>query len=95
MTRDHLLLKNLLAIACLCSVAAQQLAVTVDYVIVGGGPAGFVLAEQLSRNPDINVTLVEAGTDGGDASGINGNSQIRKQMSGNSQLMQTQYPAIL
>ena len=44
---------------------------TVDYVIVGGGPAGFVLAEQLSRDPQISVVLLEAGPDGTDAPTIN------------------------
>ena len=34
-----------------------------DYVIVGGGPAGFVLAEQLSRNAKKSVILLEAGPD--------------------------------
>ncbi|KFA54262.1 hypothetical protein S40293_07815 [Stachybotrys chartarum IBT 40293] len=34
---------------------------TYDYVIVGGGPAGFVVAEYLSRNPRVSVTLFEAG----------------------------------
>ena len=34
-----------------------------DYIVVGGGPAGFVLAEQLSQNPDISVLLLEAGLD--------------------------------
>ena len=32
-----------------------------DYVIVGGGAAGCLLAERLSRNPDCQVTLLEAG----------------------------------
>ncbi|KAL8747112.1 MAG: hypothetical protein Q9190_000975 [Brigantiaea leucoxantha] len=32
-----------------------------DYVIIGGGPAGFVLAEQLSRNANTTVVLLEAG----------------------------------
>lgn len=34
-----------------------------DYVIVGGGPAGFVLANQLSENCGISVLLLEAGLD--------------------------------
>lgn len=33
------------------------------YLIVGGGPAGYVVAEQLSQNPQVNVTLLEAGPD--------------------------------
>jgi choline dehydrogenase-like flavoprotein len=32
-----------------------------DYVIIGGGTAGCLLAERLSRNPNISVTLLEAG----------------------------------
>lgn len=43
----------------------------VDYVIVGAGPAGFVLAEQLSQDPGINVVLLEAGPDGTHAKSIN------------------------
>ncbi|KAL1861554.1 hypothetical protein Daus18300_008817 [Diaporthe australafricana] len=33
----------------------------VDYVVIGGGPAGFVVAEQLSRNSSATVMLLEAG----------------------------------
>jgi len=34
-----------------------------DYLIVGGGSAGCVLANRLSSNPDLRVALIEAGAD--------------------------------
>lgn len=34
---------------------------TFDYVIVGGGAAGCVLAARLTENPDISVCLLESG----------------------------------
>ncbi|KUL82488.1 hypothetical protein ZTR_10191 [Talaromyces verruculosus] len=34
-----------------------------DYVVVGGGPAGLVLVEQLTRHPQVSVLLLEAGPD--------------------------------
>ncbi|QIW99252.1 hypothetical protein AMS68_004770 [Peltaster fructicola] len=43
----------------------------VDYVIIGGGPAGFVLVEAISRNASKTVVLLEAGPDGINDTGIN------------------------
>src|SRR5688572_11783662 len=36
---------------------------TFDYVIVGGGSAGCLLANRLSENPNITVALIEQGPD--------------------------------
>lgn len=43
-----------------------------NYVLVGAGPAGFVLAEHLTRNPDVNVVLLEAGANGDDTADVYG-----------------------
>ena len=42
-----------------------------DYVIVGGGPAGLVLAEQLSRDRGKSIVLLEAGIDAIDDAKVN------------------------
>ncbi|OHF04555.1 glucose-methanol-choline oxidoreductase [Colletotrichum orchidophilum] len=42
---------------------------TFDYVIVGGGTAGLVLANRLTENADIDVAVIEAGTSPEDVAG--------------------------
>jgi choline dehydrogenase-like flavoprotein len=41
-----------------------------DFVVVGSGPAGCVLANRLTENRDWNVLLVEAGTLEGDIENV-------------------------
>ena len=61
MARDFLILIGLLGlIKNALAAPAQRYA---DYVLVGAGPAGLVLAEYLTRQPDVKVVLLEAGPD--------------------------------
>ncbi|KAL7655160.1 hypothetical protein ACMYSQ_007120 [Aspergillus niger] len=39
---------------------------TYDYLIIGGGTAGLVVASRLSANPDVRVGVIEAGDAGFD-----------------------------
>lgn len=54
---------SLLGILALIFTATTKVLAQTHYLIVGAGPAGYVVAEQLSQNPQINVTLLEAGPD--------------------------------
>ncbi|KAI9927105.1 hypothetical protein ASPWEDRAFT_33058 [Aspergillus wentii DTO 134E9] len=40
---------------------AATAAIEYDYIIVGGGTSGLVVANRLSENPDISVLIIEAG----------------------------------
>ncbi|KAJ5093759.1 glucose-methanol-choline (gmc) oxidoreductase [Penicillium angulare] len=43
--------------------ASQQLPSAADYIVVGGGTAGLVVAARLSENPDVHVVILESGPD--------------------------------
>jgi choline dehydrogenase-like flavoprotein len=45
----------------LCNDAASFLSSSFDYLIIGGGTAGLVLAARLTENPNVQVGVLEAG----------------------------------
>jgi choline dehydrogenase len=58
--RPHTNTLVLLQIGFCCAATAAE---TFDYVVVGGGTAGLVVANRLSENPTVRVAVIEPGGD--------------------------------
>jgi choline dehydrogenase-like flavoprotein len=41
--------------------SAQSSRQEFDYIVIGGGTAGLVVAKRLAENPDVHVLVLEAG----------------------------------
>lgn len=67
-------LRGLFALSAASLIATQSGVRQVNYVLIGAGPAGLVIAEKLSQNPQVTVTLLEAGKDGSNDPLVNGES---------------------
>ena len=58
--RPHANTLVLLQIGCYCAITKAE---TFDYVVVGGGTAGLVIANRLSETPTVRVAVIEPGGD--------------------------------
>lgn len=47
----------------LLTAGAESVDESVDYIVIGGGTSGLLLANRLSREKDITVTVVDPGSD--------------------------------
>lgn len=64
MVLPQMLVSGLLGLAALTSaVPVSTTAPQHSYIVVGGGPSGFVVAEYLTRDPSAYVIMLDAGTD--------------------------------
>lgn len=94
MACNRLMLTVLLVLAAFTIATPTQRHGEVDYVIVGAGPAGFVLAEYLTRKLDVKVVLLEAGPDSSADPLVTSKSLDYTTVTGRSLLIVVQRPLI-